>query len=53
MRINNDQEIRANEQTHWLLNRKLAEYISKPTPQLETTLKLLLTSYRAMNDKSR
>ena len=49
MRINHEYEINCNERCHWLLNRKLAEYISHPTPQLENTLKFLLTSYRDLN----
>ena len=51
MRIRNNHEINPNERCHWLLNRKVAEYISKPTQQLEITLRFLLTSYRALNEK--
>lgn len=35
----------------WELNRKIAEFLSKPTPQQEATLGFLLTSYRTLHEQ--
>jgi hypothetical protein len=40
-----------NEWWRWQLNRKIAEFLSKPTPQQEATLGFLLTSYRALHEQ--
>lgn len=40
-----------NEWWRWELNRKIAEFLSKPTPQQEATLGFLLTSYRALHEQ--
>jgi hypothetical protein len=39
-----------NEWWRWELNRKVAEYLSKPTPEQEAMLSFLLTSYRALHE---
>ncbi len=38
-----------NEWWRWKLNRKIAEFLSSPTPEQEATLGFLLTSYRALH----
>ncbi len=43
-----------NEWWRWQLNRKIAEYLSRPTREQEATLGFLLTSYRALyNERNR
>jgi len=37
-----------NEWWRWELNRKIAEFLSRPTREQEATLGFLLTSYRAL-----
>jgi len=39
-----------NEWWRWELNRKIAEFLSRPTPEQEATLSFLLTSYRALHE---
>ena len=36
----------------WLLNRKIAEYVSSPTEDQDRQLRFLLTSYRALSGQS-
>lgn len=36
----------------WLLNRKIAEYISSPSEDQERQLRFLLTSYRALSSQA-
>ena len=40
-----------NEWWRWELNRKIAEFLSRPTPEQEAILAFLLTSYRALHDQ--
>lgn len=40
-----------NEWWRWELNRKIAEFLSKPTAEQEATLAFLLTSYRALHEQ--
>ena len=40
-----------NEWWRWELNRKVAEFLTKPTPEQEATLAFLLTSYRALHEQ--
>lgn len=40
-----------NEWWRWELNRKIAEFLSKPTLQQEAALGFLLTSYRALHEQ--
>jgi len=39
-----------NEWWRWELNRKIAEFLSRPTQEQEAMLSFLLTSYRALHD---
>lgn len=36
----------------WLLNRKIAEYVSSPSEEQERQLRFLLTSYRALSSQA-
>lgn len=40
-----------NEWWRWELNRKIAEFLSRPTAEQEATLAFLLTSYRALHEQ--